>query len=193
MNGEAPSTERLWELLSARLRGFIRSRVADEQTASDLLQETFLRIHARLDDIREQERVASWVFQIARHLIADHHRAGRRENGLPGEPRAENADEENLNELVAGWVPAMIEQLPEAYREAVTLYEIEGLPQQEIATRLGLSLSGAKSRVQRGRVLLKRLFHDCCTFDMDRRGNILDYSKKKRGCPACTEGTDRPS
>lgn len=184
--GEALSTERLWELLSSKLRGFILSRVADEQAASDLLQETFLRIHEKLDGIRDRERVASWVYQIARNLIADHYRSGASQEDTAREPQVDPVERENLNELVAGWIPAMIERLPEGYREAVRLYEVEGLPQQEIAERLGLSLSGAKSRVQRGREQLKRIFHDCCTFDMDRRGNIIDYSQNASGgCPVC--------
>jgi RNA polymerase sigma-70 factor (ECF subfamily) len=83
----------------------------------------------------------------------------------------------------------MIRELPEKYREAVQLAEIEGLPQQEIANRLSLTLSGAKSRVQRGRVLLKEVLDQCCTFHVDRRGNVMDCDPKpdRKACLGCDD------
>ncbi len=83
----------------------------------------------------------------------------------------------------------MIRSLPEGYREAVRLAEIEGLPQQEVADRLGLSLSGAKSRIQRGRVLLKDALEGCCRFEIDGRGNVMDCDPKpdRKVCRDCGE------
>lgn len=184
------TTERVWELLSARLGSFIRSRVRDEQTADDLLQETFLRIHRKLGTLDDEQRLFPWVFQIARNLIADHYRS--RPAALPlTEPPAEDAEPEpsssNCNEVVAGWIPAAIDHLPERYREAVRLYEMEGLSQREVADRLGLSLSGAKSRVQRGRKQLKATLEQCCSFELDRRGNILDWRQRRQRCLSCDE------
>jgi RNA polymerase sigma-70 factor (ECF subfamily) len=87
------------------------------------------------------------------------------------------------------WLPAAIESLPETYREPVRLYELEGVSQREIASRLGLSLSAAKSRIQRGRTKLIDLIHDCCTFELDARGNVLDYQANDcRHC--CANGQD---
>jgi RNA polymerase sigma-70 factor (ECF subfamily) len=60
----------------------------------------------------------------------------------------------------------------------VRLAEIEGLPQQEVADRLGLSLSGAKSRIQRGRAMFKKELEQCCRFEFDRRGNLMDVDPK---------------
>ena len=80
----------------------------------------------------------------------------------------------------------MIAQLPDPYREAVELYELKGMPQQDIADKLGLSLSGAKSRVQRGREKLKSLLFSCCSFEQDRRGNIIGYERKNPDpCEMC--------
>ncbi len=178
MNEKSTATERIWEDLSKQLRSFLRLRVSDEQTAEDLLQETFVRIHRKIDDVEDEQRIRSWVFQIARNLIIDHYR-GKLPDTTSGveEIPGEASGDENLNELVAGWLPAMISQLPESYREAVELYELQGISQQEIADRLDLSLSGAKSRVQRGRAKLKTLLDDCCSFEQDRRGNVIDYAR----------------
>ena len=186
----AVSTEDVWEQLSAKLRGFIRSRVKDDQTAEDLLQETFLRIHQRIETLGDEERLASWVFQIARNLIVDHYRARGRIK-TTAEADSETASEPsafesfNQNEVVAGWLPAAIDSLPEAYRDAVRMYELQGVSQTEIARKLGLSLSGAKSRVQRGRDKLRQVLDRCCAFDLDRRGNVLKWKPRREGSSCC--------
>ena len=174
------STEQLWELLSARLRSFIRSRVSNDEIAEDLLQETFVRIHKKIDTLHDQQRITAWIFQIARNLVIDYYRTNGRFSTTSeiGDLHADLEEDANLNELVIGWLPSMIARLPAADREAVELYELQGRPQQEIADRLGISLSGAKSRVQRGRNKLKMLLFDCCHFERDRRGSIIDYQKK---------------
>lgn len=171
------STGAIWELLSDQLRGFLRQRVSDEQLAEDLLQETFLRIHKRIGQLDNQQRITSWVYQIARNLVIDHYRSKARtpREPLPEELEPENAENENLNEMVSGWLPVMIELLPDGYREALKLYELEGLSQQQIADRLQISLSGAKSRIQRGRAKLREILFACCSFDRDSRGNVIDF------------------
>jgi RNA polymerase sigma-70 factor, ECF subfamily len=79
----------------------------------------------------------------------------------------------------------MIQQLPEHYREAVILSELQGLTQKEVAKVQGTSLSGAKSRVQRGRALLKNMLDDCCRLEFDHRGRLCGYERKNRGCDIC--------
>lgn len=91
---------------------------------------------------------------------------------------AAEATEQNANAVVSGWIPPMIDKIPAPDREALQLAEIEGLPQAEVTERLGLSLSGAKSRIQRARARLRQKILDCCELEMDRRGNVLDWSKR---------------
>ncbi len=79
----------------------------------------------------------------------------------------------------------MIQRLPETYREAVILSEIKGLTQKEVAQMQGTSLSGAKSRVQRGRALLKEMLADCCRLEFDHKGRLCDYERKDKACDAC--------
>ena len=99
-------------------------------------------------------------------------------------------EEDNLNQLILGWLPQMIAQLPETYRTAVELYEIKGIPQQKIADQLGISLSGAKSRIQRGREKLKSMLFDCCSFERDRRGNVIGFIQKSP--IVCHRSCDNP-
>lgn len=193
MNRELMSTEQIWEALSEKLRAFLRHRVSDAQVAEDLLQETFLRLHKKLDDIDDEQRLTAWVFQIARNLVIDHYRFKARKVTTTLEEDIETPTDEgeNLNELVEGWLTAMIAQLPNTYRDAVELYELKGMPQQQIADTLGISLSGVKSRVQRGRDKLKTLLFECCSFERDRRGNIIGYLQHNRSDgDTCHEGCD---
>ena len=190
----------LWMQVHQRLRTFIARRVPTEVEVDDILQDVFLRMHRRLDSLKDPRRVVSWVFQITRNVIADYYRAPTRRRevaaGLasdmeethptPAPPllpaSAESAD---IRKELAGCLRPMIEQLSNPYREAVTLVELDGLTQQAAAKRMGLSLSGMKSRVQRGRRQLKHLIEECCVIQLDRRRSITDYTVRDPACNSC--------
>ena len=167
---EKVSIETIWRQFAAPLREFIRKRVANGHDADDILQQVFLRIQTRLDSLRDAEKLQGWLYQIARHTIIDHYRSRR---PLPELAPAE--DEPSRCELeVHASIAVMIEQLDAKYRDALRLHEYDGLTQTQIAERLGISLSGVKSRIQRGRAQLKKLLLECCRFKTDRYGNIVD-------------------
>jgi RNA polymerase sigma-70 factor (ECF subfamily) len=189
MKTAALSTEAVWSKLGPDLWKFIRRRVLDDHTADDLLQTTFVQIHRNLGGLKKAEQLAGWVYRIARNIVIDHYRNNSNGSSLP---ESLATDDEHVNCIRAKtipWLEEMINELPEKYREAVQMAEIEGLPQQAVADRLGLSLSGAKSRIQRGRALLKKALDDCCTFQMDRRGNVLDCEPKpdRKVCRDCDD------
>ena len=186
------STEAIWAQLSSDLRRFIRRGVPDDHVADDLLQETFVRVHRHLPALEDADRVAAWVYRIARNVINDHHRKAANPVAALADTDPAGKVEECRDQLRcrgAGWLDEMIRSLPDGYREAVQLAEIEGLPQQEVGERLGLSLSGAKSRIQRGRVMLRNALEACCHFEIDRRGNVMDYDPKpdRTVCRDCDE------
>lgn len=185
MNPSRHTTEELFRSLSSRLKLFILQCVSDKSAADDILQNVFLKIHSRVDTLRDETKLESWIFQIARNAIADHYRSrfSSHEAHEAKEP-AEAPAEENAMERFSAGVRDMIDQLPDHYREALLLIEFEGLSQQGLADRLGLSLSGAKSRVQRARQLLKDLLMECCHIEFDRYGTILDYHPRE--CSCCT-------
>ncbi|MDA7977285.1 MAG: sigma-70 family RNA polymerase sigma factor [Pirellulales bacterium] len=150
-----------------------------------------LRIHQHLGELRDEDRLAAWVFRIARNVITDHYRAnGKTVTHLASDEElgatTEGISGPNFNARIASWLPAAIEQLPEAQREAVQLFELQGIPQQEIARRLGLTLTAVKSRVRRGRAALAKVINECCKFELDRRGNILDYQQRQQNCCECS-------
>jgi RNA polymerase sigma-70 factor (ECF subfamily) len=187
-----PTTDSVWTHLSSDLRQFIRRRVSDDHAADDLLQETFMRVHRGLAALQETDRLAAWVYQIARNVIRDHHRKSSSPAvDLAAADPADVADDPSVRPACrcAGWLTEMVRALPDRYREAVQLSEIEGRSQQEVAEGLGLSLSGAKSRIQRGRAMLKQMLQQCCHFEFDGRGNMLDYDPKpdRTVCRDCGE------
>jgi RNA polymerase sigma-70 factor, ECF subfamily len=185
--------EHIYQAFDAPLRRFVRSRIRDEAAAEDVLQEVYLRIHTRIGTLRECRRLPGWIFQIARNAVIDHHR-GRR----PAEPLsdtlpspADPGDDEVTRELALGLGP-MIEALPAEYREALALTLHQGLTQQQLAQRLGLSLSGAKSRVQRARGRLKDMLLECCHFEFDRQGRIVDFVERCCCCAREPRAPGRP-
>jgi len=181
------TTEKVWEEFHPRLKQFILKHVPGEQNAEDILQEVFLKIHTRIDTLRNEEKLQSWLYQIARNSIADYYREHKATVELsealflPEEPVV---DDDVVKDLLPG-VKAMVDNLPDEYREALILTEYEGLTQRELAERLGLSLSGAKSRVQRAREKLKAMLLDCCHFQFDRLGKVIDYEPKYACCANC--------
>lgn len=193
MKPHAATTEAVWSELSEDLRAFIRRRVADNHLADDLLQETFVRIHKGLAKLREPDHLTAWVYRIARNVIAEYYRgAGYAPEALV-EQLPETVAERDLRRHAARrWLHELIDRLPLTYREAVALAEIEGAAQREVAARLGLSLPAAKSRVLRGRAMLKQMLLACCRFEFDRRGNLLDFEPKpdRTVCRDCPDPND---
>lgn len=194
----ADAVMEIWQQVHDSLRAFIAKRVANDAEGEDILQEVFLRIHRRLDSVNDPRRFVSWVYQITRHAIIDHYRANgkRRERpvGLAGELEAlptsasYNTPAEDTGQLraeLAGCLRPMITHLPQDYREAVMLVELEGLTQQEAATRMRLSLSGMKSRVQRGRRQLKQMLDDCCLIQLDGRRGVANFKVRAPECSPC--------
>jgi RNA polymerase sigma-70 factor (ECF subfamily) len=181
------TVEAVWDSLNGKLSRFIRSRIDDDAAADDVLQEVYLKIHLNLDSVRAHDRIESWVYQIARNAVHDYYRQ-RVPTAEIGEDiavaEADDADDEIVRRLASS-VRSMIDLMPDDYREALILTEYDGLTQAQLAQRLGISLSGAKSRVQRGRKMLREMLLACCHFQFDRLGKVLDYYPR---CQCCAEG-----
>ena len=175
--------EQIWKEYHTKLHSFIQKRVGDASTADDILQEVFIRIMSRIDTLKESNKMQSWIYQIARNAIIDHYRAHKTMEELPETLTAEEVEPgEKARQEIESCLLPMIQSLPEHYRQAVMLSEIEGLTQKEAAKKQGISLSGAKSRVQRGRAMVKEMLLGCCHFEFDRLGRVIDYEQKGNAC-----------
>jgi len=186
-------TEVIWRDIHDRLLSYIRPRVASFHDAEDILQEVFLRIHKNRDRLNDVQNVPAWVYRIAANAISDYYRARAKVGGA----LAENATASSVDapassqpEVIRDKGPEMtvelarcmeplVQRLPEHYGEAVSLTDLGGLTQKEAAAQLGLSVSGMKSRVQRGRSKLKALLLDCCRVELDQRRRIVDFEQQE--------------
>lgn len=178
----------IWERFSEDLGRFIHRRIANEQDAEDVLQDVFLKIHANINTLHNEEFVAPWIYRIARNTITDYYRSIKPTVELPEtiQTETDNGDDEEVISQLATGLNELINELPEIYRQPLVLSEIEGMKQAEVAVHLGLSHSGAKSRIQRGRAMLKQALLDCCHFEFDRRGAVIDYYPRQVCCAQCT-------
>jgi RNA polymerase sigma-70 factor (ECF subfamily) len=192
----APDPSLHWRPFVEGLRRFVAGRVP-AQDAEDVAQEVMMRLHQGAASLRDAERAESWVYGIARRAIADHYRARGTTPAAGGADPAESladpqaapdrgfgrfAGGHSVHEEVLSWLRPMAEELPEIYREPLLMADFEGLPQREVAQRLGLTLSGAKSRVQRGRALLGEHLARCCEVELDAEGRVADFRRRECDC-----------
>ena len=193
---ETQTLHHLWTELGRRLRAYVGKRVNDPHAADDITQDVMLKVQSQLDALPPGDKLAPWVFRIARNAVIDHYRA--QSMRAPAEPAdaaqlQDDAAEErdSLRELTPCLL-RMVRQLPEPYREAMRLADFEGVDQNDIALKMGISLSGAKSRVQRARRQLREMIHDCCRIERDARGNVMDFERTERSGRYCGNADGEP-
>lgn len=185
----------VWQEVHEALRAFIGKRVNNEAETDDILQEVFLRAHRHLEQLKDPDRLVSWMYQITRNVIIDYYRSPERRReipiGLAADLEEHDADSSSRSQSdarteLSGCLRPMLNRLSADYREAIRLVELEGLTHQEAATKLGLSLPGMKSRVQRGRQQLRKLLDDCCLIELDNRRGVAGYElRPSKGRPSC--------
>ena len=183
----APHEELLWRDYRERLVRFVQRRVDDAATAEDIAHDVLVRAYEKRDTLRSGQKFEAWLYQITRNAVIDHYRARRPAEELPAELTApEEEGSRAAREELAGCMRPLVAALPAHYRDAVLLSELRGLTQNETAEQLGLSLSGAKSRVQRARRMLQEKLLACCQVELDHRGAIVDYERRDSGrCEGC--------
>lgn len=187
------AVEEVYERFDAGLRGFVSARVRDPDAAEDVLQDVYLKIHSRIDTLEDEEKVGAWVYRVARNAVTDHYRAKKPSSELgdvPDEPQ-KDFEKWGRDERLGRTVANMLDGLPPDHREALYLTEYEGLTQKQLAERLGISVSGAKSRVQRARSRLKVLLLACCHFELDALGRVIDYGPRRECCEVSGPGAWR--
>lgn len=177
------------------LRRYIARRVRGPD-ADDVLQETLLRIHTGLGALRSDERLAPWVYRVARNAIIDHQRRVRArptarveaEDALdaldtiaPGPAPDDDTPADDIREALSACVVPFLDSLPPEQAEALRLTELGPLTQAQAAAQLGVPLPTVKARVQRGRRRLRDVFDQCCAFEQDGRGAVIG-AESRRGC-----------
>jgi RNA polymerase sigma-70 factor (ECF subfamily) len=189
-----PTSANAWAALRGELHRFVSRRVP-EPDADDIVQESLLRIHRGLANVRNDGAIVGWMYQVTRNALADHLRGARPTDPLDAADDdavlAEPTDPDDTAFVgLARCVAPFVGMLPAPYREAVELVELRGMSQVAAARQLGIPVSTMKSRVQRGRALLRNLLETCCAIDLDARGHVVEVTP--RGC-RCGANAARPS
>jgi len=177
--------ETIWRENHEQLLTFINKRIKNKEESEDILQEVFIKILSKIGTLKESSKLQSWVYQITRNAIIDYIRKKKFQELEAEIKDIEDSTNENAMNEATGWIGKYVNDLPENYREAVVLYEMKGFSQKQIADQLGISYTNARSRVQRGRMLLKKNLTDCCSFNVDIYGNIIDYHRHPKECSKC--------
>jgi RNA polymerase sigma-70 factor, ECF subfamily len=180
----------------SQIYAFILSRVEIRAAAEDLTQETFLKVRKALETGTEPEHFRGLLFQIARNTVFDFLKESKRFVAL--DERSETTEREQdsvtdsgdnkFREALFSYTLCAIQTLPVEDQEALILTEIDGLDRQELAEKLSISLSAAKSRVHRGRAKLRKVVDECCRLITDPYGRVIDWERRALKC--C--GPDRP-
>ena len=178
-----------WESFEARLRTYVGGRV-DSRWVDDVVGDILLKLVRNRDGVEAAGNPLAYVLRVASNAIADHYRRKSVERRALTDLEQDNSQHQDNGAAPGGeamadmarCVAPFIDNLPGKYRDALKLTEIDGLSQPEAARRLGLSTSGMKSRVQRGRAQMKQALLQCCAVELDRRGGIADYAPRAPGC-----------
>jgi len=169
--------------IAAQIRPFVERRVASDDV-DDVVQDILARVHGGIDTLDDETRFVAWLHRVARNAIVDHHRRRERRaakhDAFVAEWQDETVEREDALASLSMFVRAFVAMMPSPYREALQLTEIDGLTMQAAAECEHVSLPGMKSRVQRGRRLLRELFEACCEIALDARGHVVDYTPRPR-------------
>ncbi|MEQ9300531.1 MAG: sigma-70 family RNA polymerase sigma factor [Cyclobacteriaceae bacterium] len=164
------------------LHRYILSRVRDQGLAEEILSQVMLKIYNSCDKLEGVNNTQAWMVTIARNAIMDHFRIESKSSGLETQESMLSADTTTtLEKSLAECVEPMIMRLPEIYREPLLAHELKGISQKSLAVQYGMSESGMKSRIQRGRKLLKEEFLACCHIEVGANG-IEEVLPKKWAC-----------
>jgi RNA polymerase sigma-70 factor (ECF subfamily) len=163
-----------WHRHEAELRAWLRGRMGNHHDAEDLLQELFLKALRQDKKFCEIGNARAWLYEVARNAIADRLRLKKDQVELP-EDLAQETDEPAAVDSLAACLPRALSELSEEDREAITLCDLEGLNQEDYARLKGLTLPGAKSRVQRARKRLREHLSEACQVRFDAAGKVCCF------------------
>ena len=185
-----------WSHLRAQVRGMLGSRLASAADAEDVAQDVMLRVFRSTSTLRDEDRFGAWLATTVKNAVADQLRARQRHPLAPPDAgeriealMPDESDQTARSSLVAALRP-FAQRLPALYREVIILSELEDVPHAEIARRLDISISGVKSRVQRGREHLRKMLTDCCEISLDARHAIVDCVPKAASDANCCQPDD---
>jgi len=178
------NTHYIWNNFSENILAFIEKRIKSKEDALDIRQEVFIKVHLKSRQIQDPKKLTSWIYQIARNIINDYYRhyyKERQEEEVWKGQTVKKEDTKIGEQESFCCLQPFLDELPEKYKIVMLMHYQQGIQQNEIAHKLGISISGIKSRIQRAREILKSKFSECCGYHSGENGQL----KGEQDCPRC--------
>lgn len=164
----------LYEKLGSQLHAIICSKVGHQHDCHDIMQEVYLKILLNNDKIEQADNTAGYLVRLTNNAVIDHYRRKPQTELIDPVATDDSAQKDQSLQLADCCLRPMIESLPDIHRDALVMTELEGMKHKDYAEKVGISLSNAKVRVQRAKEKLKQVIMQCCSYDFDKYGNIVD-------------------
>jgi RNA polymerase sigma-70 factor (ECF subfamily) len=180
-----PTFDHIFEEFERPIYDYLLHLIQNQADAEDLAQETFIRVHDKLETFRGEARLSTWIYRIATNISTDYFRSSAHRQAKAN-PLLEEVDlDREFANLSAPSVAQQVAQsdmsdcmqkfvqhLPYSYRTVIVLHDLQGLKAQEIADILECPLETVKIRLHRARVKLRASLHAGCDLDHDER-NVM--------------------
>lgn len=169
-----------WEQNERELRGWLIKQLVNRDDADDLMQELFLKALRHETRFCDMENARAWLFTVARNALTDRARLSKTQIELPDELAVAEFETPAV-EMLSQCLPRALSEMSAEDAEAISLCDIEGMNQEAFAQAKGLSLPGAKSRIQRARKRLRSHLETACRVRFDDAGKVCCF------VPRCDE------
>lgn len=175
------SFDELWNKFNKKLLNFINSKVNNIHDAEDILQDVFIKIFNKIDQLESKVSTKAWIFTITRNTIIDFYKKRKDFIVSPNSLNIVVEELEDINEMnddISKCISNMIYNLPDKYNQVYNMHEKQGMKHKDISKTLDISISASKVRLKRVKDKIKESLLGCCDFKVDEYGNILKYDKK---------------
>lgn len=169
----------IWNNFNSEIYFFILKKVKNSDAANEILQNSFLKIHQNINQLKAPNRARAWSFQIVRNEIANYFNRQSKTFQTVNFEILKNPD--NYKEFCC--FDRFISNLPEEYREVIELVYIKGKKQEVVAELMTISLANVKARIRRAKSMLKINFIECCKFELNEEGKLIGESN----CAYCAQ------
>lgn len=169
--------ENIWHEYRSSLHAFLTSRLSNPADVEDLLQEILITSHNNLDKINAEESIKPWLFRVAKNALIDFYRKRGHIQGISEEELLQEEEASQVTHDISECLLPFIQELPEENAQLLLDIDIHNESQKEYAKKLDISYSTLKSRVQKSRQMLKGIYDNCCDFDVDLNGKVIDYQR----------------
>ncbi|WP_170308323.1 RNA polymerase sigma factor SigZ [Parashewanella tropica] len=183
--------EQIWQQYHSSLYQFLLSKVSSPEEAEDILQDVIIKSLKSINQLQDSTKLKSWLFQIAKNSVMDFYRSKAR-NNINNTDLTEvdvkkewNTNESNIYTELEHCIQPFVQALPEAQQKMLIEIDLNGLSQKTFAEQHQLPYSTLKSQLKQSRIALKRLFSQCCQFEANDKGELIDFTHRQSNCSDC--------